>query len=203
MMQKIQRFYPAALAVLAALLCVTTAVQADFNALRTLLGGHYARISQLTTPADKAAFRSFFQRISLPQYRLRTPNGQMLTRDQALGLLEKPALASYGVPENATIVEQSMTINTVTLHSQTARAVVTHITSLRFTDAEGRFGAKDAEHNVTITARLLDHWVRTPSGWRLLSTEPLTEDGMMDQKPFGPKTAPAPSNEDRPSASSR
>ena len=177
----------AAFAGLAALGGGAAGVRADFDALSQLLGGHYARIGQLTTPADKTAFRGFFQRISLPQYRFRTPQGQMLTRAQSLARLEKPGLRQYGLPETATVTEQRMTIDSLTMHSQTARVVVVHTTKLRFNDASGRFGEKDAEKEVTLTARLWDNWVRTPNGWRLLSTEPLTEEATVDGKPL-PRT---------------
>jgi hypothetical protein len=62
-------------------------------------------------------------------------------------------------------------IRKISFKGDTTIAEVSAITVRTVTDAEGKYGTAGATHTIAEAIPMRDHWVRTPTGWKLQSRE--------------------------------
>jgi hypothetical protein len=71
------------------------------------------------------------------------------------------------------VKKQKVTIDELVMDGKNAVATVTSKGLYRTTDTAGRYGAKGAEHEMTMVMRFRETWTRVGSAWKVSKSEGL------------------------------
>lgn len=152
----------------ALLLCAhVSGARADNTAIRKELDSQYAKFNQSLVKKD---MKAMFEMLT-PDVTFKGKTGQTENREQLRQMMSQ-------MISIMTISKATNKIGKLTLKSN--MAIVEAMSK-----SEGKMKGSDGKlHSVAYTSKTRDFWTKTTSGWKIKKIEGISEQMLMDGKPF-------------------